>query len=152
MIRLCRYTGWSGPLQSAYARKHIFAWHGLFPTNTQHHYNATLTLERHQRDALTTLCLLGYSQYSPYLSNDDWKSWKACCIFWSAICNAPQITPNIVFGFSACTFSAINLSSQPVDILLFWNSSVSRSLIKYSTVVLKSPRIESSFKAITMFL
>lgn len=33
-----------------------------------------------------------------------------------------------------------------------WNDSVSRSVIKYSTVVLKSPRIDNSLSAITKFL
>ena len=51
-----------------------------------------------------------------------------------------------------CTFSAISLSSQPVSILFNWKLSVSSSLIRYSTVVRKSPRIDSSFKATTMFL
>ena len=51
-----------------------------------------------------------------------------------------------------CTFSAISLSSQPVSILFSWKLSVSSNLIRYSTVVRKSPRIDSSFKATTMFL
>lgn len=51
-----------------------------------------------------------------------------------------------------CTFSAISLSSQPVSILFNWKLSVSSSLIRYSTVVRKSPRIDSSFNATTIFL
>ena len=61
------------------------------------------------------------------------------------------ITPRMTSAISACTFSDISLSSQPVVILLFWYSSVSKSLLRYSTVVLKYPRIESSFSAIARF-
>lgn len=51
-----------------------------------------------------------------------------------------------------CTFSAISRSSQPVSMQFCWKLSVSRSLIKYSTVVRKSPRMDNSFRATTMFL
>ena len=51
-----------------------------------------------------------------------------------------------------CTFSAMRLSNQLVSMSLFWKLSVSRRLVRYSTVVLKSPRMDSSFKATTMFL
>lgn len=55
-------------------------------------------------------------------------------------------------GAHTCTFSAISLSSQPVSILFNWKLSVSSSLMRYSTVVRKSPRIDSSFNATTIFL
>lgn len=51
-----------------------------------------------------------------------------------------------------CIFSEINLSSQPVSMLLCWKLSVSRSFMRYSTVVLKSPRIDNSFRATTILL
>ena len=50
------------------------------------------------------------------------------------------------------TFSAMSWSSQPVLIWLLWKCSVSSSVTRNSTVVRKSPRIESSFNASTMFL
>lgn len=46
----------------------------------------------------------------------------------------------------------MSLSSQPVSMLLCWKLSVSSSLMRYSTVVLKSPLIDSSFRATTMLL
>ena len=51
-----------------------------------------------------------------------------------------------------CTLSEIRKSNQPVSILFFTNFSCSRSLMRYSTVVRKSPRMEISFRARTMFL
>lgn len=51
-----------------------------------------------------------------------------------------------------CIFSEISLSSQPVSMLLCWKLSVSSNLMRYSTVVLKSPLIDNSFKATTMLL
>ncbi len=89
---------------------------------------------------------------SSYLSSVFWNVWKLLRIFWSAMCRAPQITPSIESGLSACTLSDICLSNQPVSILFSPKMSVSMILTKYSTVVRKSPRIDNSFKAITMFL
>lgn len=43
-------------------------------------------------------------------------------------------------------------SSQPVSMSLFLKLSVSSNLMRYSTVVLKSPLMDSSFIATTMFL
>lgn len=51
-----------------------------------------------------------------------------------------------------CTFSAMRWSSQPVSMSLFLKLSVSSNLMRYSTVVLKSPLMDSSFIATTMFL
>lgn len=51
-----------------------------------------------------------------------------------------------------CTFSAMRWSSHPVSMSLFLKLSVSSNLMRYSTVVLKSPLMDSSFIATTMFL
>lgn len=50
------------------------------------------------------------------------------------------------------TLSAMSVSSQPVSSSFSWKLLVSSSFIRYSTVVLKSPRIDNSFNATTKFL
>ena len=74
------------------------------------------------------------------LSREALNVWKQSWIWKSQMWSAPDITPSMTSGFSAWTFSDISLSSQPVVILLFWYSFVSKSLIMYSTVVLKSSK------------
>lgn len=106
----------------------------------------------------------------------DMLFWKLA----SATCKAPQTIPSMVSGLSAyqetkrlsclkkgnsscwpdddggvvftCTFSAMRWSSQPVSMSLLLKLSVSSNLMRYSTVVLKSPRMDSSFIATTIFL
>ena len=43
-------------------------------------------------------------------------------------------------------------SSQLVSMVFIWKLSVCSRVMRYSTVVLKSPRIDSSFRASTIFL
>jgi len=50
------------------------------------------------------------------------------------------------------TFSEMRWSSHAVSQQLCWKLSVSSSFVRNSTVVRKSPRIDSSFSATTMFL
>lgn len=64
-----------------------------------------------------------------------------------AFVTAPQMMASVVSGRSAVRRSEMRLSSQAVVIVFCSNASVSRSLMRYSTVVLKSPRIESSCEA-----
>lgn len=61
-------------------------------------------------------------------------------------------TPKKAEQLPTCTRSAMRWSSHPVSISLFWKLSVSRRFTRYSTVVRKSPRMDSSFKATTMLL
>lgn len=48
--------------------------------------------------------------------------------------------------------SAIKISSHAVSIVFTWKDCVSKRVIKYSTVVRKSPRMDNSFSATTRFL
>lgn len=86
-----------------------------------------------------------------YLSSDVWKPWKASSTLASAMCNAAHITPRSTSGFSACILSWINLSNQAVSIVLSWKLGVSKRVMRYSTVVRKSPRIDNSLRAMTRF-
>ena len=68
-----------------------------------------------------------------------------------ALVTAPVRTARVVSGRSAVSLLLMRESNQPVVIVLSSKASSSNSLIRYSTVVLKSPRMLSSFRATTMF-
>lgn len=68
------------------------------------------------------------------------------------ICYGGHVSNSGCCAARTCTFSAMRWSSQPVSMSLFLKLSVSSSLMRYSTVVRKSPRMDSSFMATTMFL